>query len=207
MIKKIKKILRILFVKDNDEPVNIPFYTREFFSDGKYSIGEYTYGNPIIPAWDNNANLKIGKFCSIAGGVHIFLGGNHRKDWITTYPFPALTENWNNAAGIVGHPVSSGDVNIGNDVWIGMNATILSGVTIGDGAIIAAFSIVTKNVEPYTIYGGNPARIIGKRFENDVINELLKIKWWNWDISKINEEVKTLCSSNIDDFIKLHKQN
>lgn len=97
------------------------------------------------------------------------------------------------------HPKSNGDVIIGNDVWIGYGATLMSGVKVGDGAVIAANSVVTKNVEPYTIVGGNPAKVIRKRFEKEVIEKLLKIQWWNWDDSKINKNLKFLCSDNLNE--------
>lgn len=193
-------ILKFLYHKiiNHSKPkIEIPFYTKDIFKDRKYSIGDYTYGNPKIFFENENSNLIIGKFCSIANDVTIVLGGNHRTDWITTYPFNVLNEFFPNAVGIQGHPVTKGDVVIGNDVWIGMKSTILSGVTIGDGAVIAAGSIVTKNVGCYEIWGGNPARLLKKRFNDDHIKKLLETKWWEWDIEKINNEVHYLCSNKI----------
>ena len=96
------------------------------------------------------------------------------------------------------HPKSNGDVIIGNDVWIGHESTIMSGVKIGDGAVIAANSVVVKDVEPYTIVGGNPAKVIKKRFSDDIINNLLELKWWDWSNEKINENLNILCSNNFD---------
>ena len=100
-----------------------------------------------------------------------------------------------------GHPKSNGDVIIGNDVWIGNNVTILSGITIGDGAVIGCNSHVVKDIEPYSIYGGNPAKLIKLRFTQEQINKLLKIKWWNWDDDKINSAISLLCNSNINLFL------
>ena len=106
-----------------------------------------------IPMW-GKYKVKIGNFCSLAGDIQIYLGCNHRTDWITTYPFPAFPEYFNKASHITMDPVTKGDVTIGNDVWMGEHVIILSGVTIGDGAVIAAGSVVTKNAEPYSIWGG-----------------------------------------------------
>ncbi len=165
----------------------------------RHRIGAYTYGSPKIYQWDDSTMLTIGKHCSIAKDVSIVLGGEHRTDWITTYPFNKF---FREAAGITGHPHSKGDVNIGNDVWIGMGATILSGVTIGDGAVIAAHSLVTRNVPPYAIAGGNPARVIRSRFPVDVVRKLQAIAWWDWPIEKIEEGVPLLTHNDIGAFIR-----
>lgn len=167
-------------------------------------IGKYTYGVPIIKQKHDKAKLLIGKFCSIADNVNIYLGGNHRTDWVTTYPFGHIHTNIFYKFNGEGHPSTNGDVVIGNDVWIGNNVTIMSGVIIGDGVVIAANSHVVKNVEPYTIIGGNPAKIIRKRFTEEQTNKLLQIKWWEWNDDKINENVILLCDENIDKFINLH---
>lgn len=168
-------------------------------------IGDFTYGRPKIFHWGEKAKLKIGKFSSISSDVKIFLGGNHRYDWITTYPFSAreLAEIWPEAIGIDGHPATKGDVIIGNDVWIGYGAIILSGVKIGDGAVIGASAVVTRNVSPYSIVAGNPAREIKKRFSDDAIKKLLEIKWWDWSDEKIKKNIKILCSKNVVELIGL----
>lgn len=168
------------------------------------SVGKYTYGpKPIIHFANNKAKLVIGRFCSIASNLNVYLGGNHRMDWVTTYPFGHINKNVFNKFNGGGHPSTKGDVIIGNDVWIGDNVTIMSGVTIGDGSIIANNSHVVKNVEPYSLVGGNPAKFIKYRFTKDQIEKLLQIKWWNWDDAKINEFVPLLCNNNIDEFIKM----
>jgi acetyltransferase-like isoleucine patch superfamily enzyme len=165
------------------------------------SFGKYTYGKPNIH-WENNAaKLIIGNFCSIAGNVNIYLGGNHRTDWVTTYPFGHIHKNKFNLFDGKGHPGTKGDVIIGNDVWIGCNVTIMSGITIGDGAVIANNSHIVKNVEPYSLVGGNPAKLIKYRFSPEQIEKLLQIKWWNWDDVKINKFTPLLCNNNIDNFI------
>lgn len=146
--------------------------------------------------------IKIGSFCSIAQGLKIFLCADHRHDWVTTYPFGHIHRNKFNAFNGKGHPSTKGDIIIGNDVWIGANVTIMSGITIGDGAVIANNSHVCKNVEPYSIVGGNPIKLIKYRFTEDQIKSLLKIKWWEWNDEKINESLALLCNGNIDEFIQ-----
>lgn len=170
------------------------------------SIGRYTYGfeHISVASWDDNQTIKIGAFCSIANNIKIYLGGNHRPDWVTTYPFGHLYQHiFNN---IEGAPSSSnGDVIIGNDVWIGANATIMSGVIIGDGAVIANNAHVVKNVDPYTIVGGNPAKPIRKRFDDETIEKLLKLKWWDFEDSEINKITSILCSDNLNQLFELYK--
>lgn len=195
IINRIVKILR----KINATPsVALPFFTKDIFKDKKYEIGEYTYGNPKVLFENKEANLIIGKFCSIADGVTIFLGGNHRTDWITTYPFNVLSDYFPEGYGITGHPSTKGDVIIGNDVWIGLNVIIMSGVSIGDGAVIAAGSVVSKNIGDYEVWGGNPSRFLKKRFDDSKIKELQALKWWNCEISFIKEKIPQLCSDRND---------
>lgn len=183
------------------------FKKKKSWSDG-YEVGRGTYGKPLVHSWGEPSTLKIGKFCSISGNVHILLGGNHRTDWITTYPFPVF---WDNAKHTTDQSISKGDVSIGNDVWIGMGAMILSGVTIGNGAVIGASAVVSKDVPSYSIVAGNPAVVVKKRFPDEDISALEKIQWWDWDDSKIkaamhlllNNKVKELESFSIDyDFKK-----
>ena len=167
------------------------------------SYGKYTYGRAEIHSWSEDSKLLVGNFCSIAANIHVYLGGNHRMDWVTTYPFGHVNQNVFNTFDGKGHPSTKGDVIIGNDVWIGDNVTIMSGVTIGDGAVLANNSHVIKNVEPYSLVGGNPAKLIKYRFTKEQISKLLEIKWWYWDDQKINKFTALLCNENIDDFIKL----
>lgn len=171
----------------------------------KHVVGDYTYGAPqIFDYWEGGAKLVVGKYCSISNGVKIFLGGEHRTDWISTYPFSEFFEE---AAQIAGHPFSKGDVHIGNDVWIAYGATILSGVEVGNGAVIAAHSVVTKDVPPYAVVGGNPARIIKFRFEPRVVEQLQLIRWWDWPHDKVMSNVGMLMSNQIDEFVNHHHEN
>jgi acetyltransferase-like isoleucine patch superfamily enzyme len=176
-------------------PAPRPFFSKDVFAGTHYRIGDFTYGSPEILHWGEDANLIIGKYCSIADRVKIFLGGNHRIDWVTTYPFNALPQFFPNAKEISGHPATKGDVVIGNDVWIGHGATIMSGVSIGHGAVVAAEAVVSKNIGPYEIWGGNPARFIKKRFDDETIERLLALNWWDWPESEIQERVAELCDT------------
>lgn len=188
----LRRILSCLFKKNTDVVTSI--FTKDHFSKKNYSIGAYTYGKPTVLFDNDQATLQIGKFCSIAQGVTIFLGGNHRIDWVTTYPFNDLLEYFPEAENIKGHPASKGSVIIGNDVWIGKGVTILSGVTVSDGAVLAANSVVTKDVGPYEVWAGNPSRLIKKRFSDEAIEVLLEKKWWAWDIELIRQKIPYLCT-------------
>jgi acetyltransferase-like isoleucine patch superfamily enzyme len=167
------------------------------------SYGDYTYGRCHVFDWGHPYTLKVGKFCSLGANITVYLSGNHRTKWVTTYPFGNHLLNIFPRTGEQAC-ISNGNVIIGNDVWIGTNATILSGVTVGDGSVIAANSHVVKNVEPYSIVGGNPARLIRYRFSHEQISKLLEIQWWNWSVEKINQNMSLLCNENIDEFIKNH---
>jgi acetyltransferase-like isoleucine patch superfamily enzyme len=161
------------------------------------SIGRFTYGyeKMSIKQWGEGASLKIGSFCSLAENLTILLGGNHRVDWATTFPFGHIFQDDLGGEEIYGHPVSNGDVVIGNDVWVGRNTTIMSGVNVGDGAVIAANSTIVKNIGVYEIWGGNPARFIRSRFDDEIIQKLLSLKWWDWEIASIRK-VAPLLSQN-----------
>jgi len=183
----------------------------------KYTAGKYTYDYPGItltwnqPQWSIksqsviNAKLTVGNFCSIAGGCVVWLGGNHRVDRITTYPFGHIHEDVFNKFPGWEHPTTNGDVVIGNDVWIGDSVTIMSGVKIGDGAVVSAHSVVYNNVKPYSVVGGNPAAFWYFRFNEETIKKLLEIKWWDCDESTINEISPILCSGDIDKLFNFFK--
>ena len=170
-------------------------------------VGDYTYYDDFETVENFEKNVKylfdfigdkliIGKFCMIASDViFIMNGANHLTESISTYPFAIFGGDWSRAMDGKSYP-TKGDTTIGNDVWIGFGATIMPGVTIGDGAIIAAKSVVIKDVEPYSVVGGNPAKEIKKRFSEQKIAELLEQKWWDWPIEKITQNVHKLTSKH-----------
>ena len=164
----------------------------------QFDIGRGTYGKPLIRSWQEGPTLKIGAFCSIAERVQIFLGGEHRVDWATTYPFSVF---WPSARHIEGHPRIRGDVQIGNDVWLGSGAMIMSGVTIGDGAVVGAGAVVTKDVPAYAVVVGNPAIVARMRFPEDVVERLMALRWWDWPDDKIERNLGLMLSSDISAFL------
>lgn len=153
----------------------------------------------------NHDRLIIGKFCSIAcGAKFIFNCANHTLKSLSTYTFPLFFEEWNLPKSEVATAWDNkGDIVIGNDVWIGYDAVIMAGVHIGDGAIIGTRAVVTKDVEPYSIVGGIPAKEIHKRFAPDVVTKLLELKWWDWPIEKIKKHTAVIQSGNIDELLKI----
>jgi acetyltransferase-like isoleucine patch superfamily enzyme len=182
---------------------NIPHWIRRVAyrgAGGRISIGLHTYGAPKIRWWGEPANLSIGNFCSISNGVEIFLGGNHRVDWITTYPFNVLG-NWPEARLVRGHPATNGDVEIGSDVWLGSGCVILSGVRIGHGAVVACRAVVTRDVPDYAIVAGNPAKVIRMRFTAAQIERLISSAWWTWPQDKIRDRLPLLLSDDVTEFL------
>ena len=172
-------------------------------------VGEYTYYDDIDGAENFESHvthhydfigdkLIIGKFCAIAKGIEFIMSGaNHRIDSITTYPFNIMGNGWEKSSPSLSDLKLKGDTIIGNDVWIGQNVTILPAVHIGDGAIIGANSVVAKNIPPYSVAVGNPCEVKRKRFDEDLIEYLLKIKWWDWNAEKIFKNMEALCSGDL----------
>lgn len=189
MLRRFVDLLRAKAVRERVPPILM----RENPELASYDIGRWSYGRPEILRWQPGTSLKIGNFCSIAAGVCIMLGGEHRTEFVSTYPFGEFLRK---DLGMK-HEWSRGDVVIGNDVWIGRGATICSGVTIGDGAVIGAHALITRDIDAYAIVGGNPAREIRKRFDEETVDRLLSVEWWNWPDEKIREEAETLMSPNV----------
>lgn len=163
------------------------------------SIGKYSYGN--IEYNNTNLEIKMGNFCSIGSNVKAYSKKLNKKNHISHYSFGSMyTEVFNNYNNIENNPEKE-TIIIENDVWIADNSVIMSGVTIGNGAVVANKSHVIDDVKPYSIVGGNPAKLIRYRFSEKQIEDLLKIKWWNWDENKINENMNLICNNNIDEFI------
>ena len=172
-------------------------------------VGDYTYYDDFEDVANFEKNVKyhfdftgdkliIGKFCMIASDVTFIMNGaNHLSKSISAYPFAIFGNGWENAMAGKSYP-NKGNTVIGNDVWLGYKSCIMPGVTIGDGAIIASHAVVTKDVAPYSIVGGNPAKEIRKRFSQEEINLLLEASWWDWEIEKITKHSSDLTSGNFD---------
>lgn len=152
----------------------------------------------------NDDRLVIGKFCSIACGAKFLMnGGNHSLSSLTTYPFPILGEEWRRDWPVSDAWDHKGDIIVGNDVWIGYEAAVLAGVRIGDGAIVAARSVVTRDVPPYAIVGGSPAKVIRRRFSDEVTELLQASRWWDWSVDRIREAAPLLSSGDFEAFGEL----
>ena len=172
-------------------------------------VGEYTYYDDINGAENFESHvthhydfigdkLIIRKFCAIAKGIEFIMNGaNHRINSITTYPFNIMGNGWEKSAPSLSELKLKGDTIVGNDVWIGQNVTVLPAVHIGDGAIIGANSVVAKDIPPYSVAVGNPCEVKRKRFDEDLIEYLLQIKWWDWDAEKIFKNMEALCSGDL----------
>lgn len=188
-------------------------YLKSVISNPNIIVGDYTMyndfardpkefekNNVLYHYPVNQDKLIIGKFCSIACGARfIFNSANHSLSSLSTYPFPIFFEEWNlDGKDIKNAWDNKGDIVIGNDVWIGYEAVILAGVTIGDGAVIGTRAVVTKDVPPYTIVGGVPAKPIRKRFSQEIIDALLKMKWWDWPKERIAQHITDIQSGNIE---------
>lgn len=158
---------------------------------------QYTYGKLITIHTGEEATLTHGSFCSFASKIRVYLGGHHRTDYITTYPFGTiLPEIWGGET--YGHPANKGDVHIGSDVWIGDDVAIMPNVRIGHGAVIGCKAVVTKDVKPYAVVAGNPARFIRYRFSKEIIDQLLEIRWWDLPIDTIKQLVPFLMNSDVE---------
>lgn len=207
-----------VYPRTND---NQTVYLKNIITNPNIIIGDYTIYNDFVSDPTrfetnnvlyqypiNHDRLLIGKFCSIAcGAIFIFTSANHTLKSLSTYPFPLFFEEW----GLDKREVASawdnkGDIVIGNDVWIGYEAVVLSGVHIGDGAIIGARAVVTKDVPPYTIVGGVPATEIRKRFDEAAINKLLQVRWWNLSFETINDLLPSIMNGEVNELLRsLHR--
>ena len=171
------------------------------YNDFVHNPCDFQKNNVLYHYPVNHDRLVIGKFCSIAcGAKFIFTSANHSLKSLSTYPFPIFFEEWDlDVANITDAWDNKGNIIIGNDVWIGYEAVILSGVTIGDGAIIGTRAVVTKDVPPYTIVGGVPAKPIRNRFDDTTIAKLLELKWWDWSEKQIKSNLEIIQSGRIDE--------
>lgn len=192
-------------------------YLQNVVTDPSIEVGEYTvYDDFVHDPRDfernnvlyhypiNHERLVIGKFCSIAcGAKFLFNSGNHALGSLSTYTFPIFFEEWDLPVDDIPRAWDNkGDIVIGNDVWIGYEAVVMAGVTVGDGAIIGARAVVTKDVPPYTIVGGVPAKPIRKRFDEETVQRLLTLKWWDWPAEKIRRHLEDIQSGNLEKLSK-----
>lgn len=180
---------------------NIEIGDYTMYNDFYHDPRDFQKNNVLYHYPVNHDRLKIGKFCSIAcGAKFIFTSANHSLKSLSTYPFPIFFEEWDlDVKNITNAWDNKGDIIIGNDVWIGYEAVILSEVTIGDGAIIGTRAVVTKDVPPYTIVGGVPAKPIRKRFDDITIARLCELKWWDWSEERIKANLEIIQSGRIDE--------
>jgi len=180
-----------------------PFITRPNIVVGDYTYyddprgPEYFEANVLYHFDFHRDRLVIGKYCSIAAEVRFIMnGGNHPTTWLTTFPFPIFGAGWE--AAMPEHWPVKGDTTVGHDVWIGYGAVIMPGVTIGNGAIIAAATVVTRDVPAYAIVGGNPGTVLRYRFDEATIRRLQRLEWWAWDAVKVTRNVRALCAADLD---------
>lgn len=168
--------------------------------------GTYFDRNVNIISWSDDYKILLGKYNSIGRDCNFFLHANHRPDWVTTSSqlWGPVTPEIANLHMSMGHPSCKGDIIVENDVWIGAKSTIMSGVKIQNGSIVGANSVVTKDVPPYSIVVGNPAKVVKYRFTEKQIESLLKIKWWEWTEDRIKTEAPLMWSNKIDEFIDRH---
>lgn len=190
-------------------------YIKNTIKNPNIIVGDYTYYDDPVDSENFERNvlyhfpfigdkLIIGKFCAIAKDVKFIMNGaNHKISGFSSYPFQIFGNGWEKQMPEINDYPFKGNTVIGNDVWIGYDSLIMPGVKIGNGAIIASKSVVTKDVGDYEIFGGNPAQFIKKRFDQETINKLLSIAWWDWDISKISKNLKAITESDIDNLESL----
>ena len=190
----------IVYLKDVVTGPNIEIGDHTIYNDFVRDPRDFEKNNVLYHYPVNGDTLKIGKFCSIAcGAKFLFTSGNHSLQSLSTYTFPIFYEEWGlDAKDIRSAWDNKGDIVIGNDVWIGYEAVILSGVTIGDGAIVGARAVGTKDVPPYTIVGGVPARSIRRRFDEETVKKLEALRWWDWDEERIKRSIPAIQSGDIE---------
>ena len=188
---------KLVFLKNIVKASNIFIGDYTYFDDSRHGPDKFEEYNVLYNYNFSKVKLIIGKFCAIAAETKFIMTGDHKLDAISTYPFPIFKNGWEHVYDVNELPVK-GDLIIGNDVWLGYDSLIKNGVTIGDGAIVAARAVVVKNVPPYAIVAGNPAKVVKMRFDDNIIKRLLRIAWWNWNIDKINKHLNLICSLDVD---------
>lgn len=193
-----------------NESIRQVVYIKNVITRPNIEVGDYTYYDDVNGAerFEEHVThhyeflgdrLIIGKFCAIGKGIEFVMNGaNHRMNSVTTYPFNIMGGGWERFTPSLEKLPLKGDTVVGNDVWIGQNVTVMPGVHIGDGTIIAASSVVTRDIPAYCVAGGNPCRVIRRRFDEDLTEYLLKLRWWDWDAEKIFRNMDALCSGDLE---------
>ena len=204
-----------IYPRTNDSTI---CYLKNIITNPNIIVGDFTFYNDYVHdpkdfeknnvlyhyPYVNHDRLIIGKFCSIAcGAKFLFNSANHTLNSLSTFPFPIFPEVWDESMPVTDAWDNKGDIVIGNDVWIGYEAVIMAGVHIGDGAIIGTRAVVTKDVPPYTIVGGIPAKKIRSRFDDKTINLLQQLKWWDWDSAKIGKNIDAIRKADMEALQKL----
>jgi len=201
LVYPMKDYNKLVFLKNFVKASNIIVGDYTYFDDFRYGPDKFEEYNVLYNYDFSKVKLIIGKFCAIAAEVKFIMTGDHKLDAISTFPFPIFQHGWESAYDIKDLPVK-GDIIIGNDVWMGYDSLIKNGVSVGDGAIIAARAVVVKDVPPYAVVAGNPAKVVKMRFDEKTIEQLLQIAWWHWDIEKINKHLKLICDLDVERLIE-----
>jgi virginiamycin A acetyltransferase len=196
-IYPIKDYDKLIFLKPFVKASNIIVGDYTYFDDRRHTPEKFEEYNVLYNYDFNKVKLVIGKFCAIAAETKFIMTGNHKLDGISTYPFPIFQNGWESAFDLSKLPVK-GDIIVGNDVWFGYDSLVMGGVKIGHGAIIATRAVVVKDVPPFAIVAGNPAKVVKMRFDEATIKRLLQIAWWDWEIEKINKHLTLICSLDVD---------
>lgn len=188
---------KLVFLKKFVKASNIYVGDYIYFDDSNNGPEKFEEYNVLYNYDFSKVKLIIGKFCAIAAETRFIMTGDHKLDAISTYPFPIFKQGWESAFNVYDLPVK-GDIVIGHDVWLGYDCLVKNGVSIGNGAIVAARTVVIKDVPAYSIVAGNPAKVVKMRFDDQTIDRLQKIAWWDWDIEKINQNLSLLCHLDVD---------
>lgn len=197
---------KLVFLKNMIKAPNIFVGDYTYFDDRRNGTEHFEEYNVLYNYSFSKVKLVIGKFCAIAAETRFIMTGDHKLDAISTYPFPIFGQGWESAFDVFNLPVK-GDIIVGNDVWFGYDSLVMNGVTIGNGAIIAARAVVVKDVPPYAIVAGNPAKVVKMRFDDKTIERLQKIAWWDWHIDKINKHLKVICHLDVDELEKVSQES
>lgn len=194
---------KLVFLKNFVKASNIIVGDYTYFDDRRHGPDKFEEYNVLYNYDFSKVKLIFGKFCAIAAETKFIMTGDHKLDAFSTYIFPVFKHGWEKAFEVKDLPVK-GDIVVGNDVWFGYDCLIMNGVTIGNGAIIATRAVVVKDVPAYSIVAGNPAKVVKMRFDDQTIEQLQQIAWWDWDIEKITRNLDALCNLDLNKLMNAH---